>query len=209
MSTINLRISAVTWPLAIFGFLALSGTASAGVIMGLVNGNDCAGIFGESFDTCDVDESPVIAKFQDEDFGSIEINTEDFPTIDGSEWDFSGSGTLSGQFIYSPDDLLDPGIRFWAVKSGSQFKIHYIVPDDEELETTCTQNILNPNCLAQALVVPTDTALPWSTGTQMGISHITFYDTGNGDITRMPVPGTLALLALGGLSLAVRRRRTR
>lgn len=212
MSIIQRKGSPAAIVLSVLGFFAFAGTASAGLISGLVNGNDCAGVFGANFEECEIDESPVIIKFEGEGFSvSEEDINDDFTTIDGMEWDFEGSGSLSGQFVYDPDDDEDPGIRFFAVKTGlNQFNLHYSVPEVPEL-AGCVggATILSPTCVEAAEVLPTNTSIPWSTGTRMGISHITFYDTGGGDITRMPVPGTLTLLALGGLSLAVRRRKTR
>ena len=192
---------------AIFIFNA---TSYAGLISVNVDGNDCAGFFGQGFDNCNVfGQSPVIAKFGANDDGLLEgppqINSM-FPTVTGDEWSFTEGTGLSGTWKYNPDDADDPPIRFWAVKAANQFNFSYIVPAADHAFCSMAGNELTLACIIVALVLPTDTAIPWETGVQNVLSHITFYDSDGG---RVPAPGTMLLMALGGLALEMRRRQRR
>ena len=191
---------------AVFIFNA---TSYAGLISVNVADNDCAGFFGQGFDNCNVfGQSPVIAKFEANNDGLLEgapeINNL-FPTVTGGEWSFTEDTGLSGTWKYNPG-AGDPPIKFWAVKTSPQLNFSYMVPDADQAHCSTPGNELNIECITAALVLPTDTAIPWETGVQNVISHITFYDSDGG---RVPAPGTMLLMALGGLALGMRRRQRR
>ncbi len=198
------RISASFVGLALFAF---STAAHASLIEVVIDGNDCSGFFGSGFDNCNIfGESPSIAKFDEADVVAgggtpTDINAL-FPSITGSEWSFTGAGT-SGTWTYNPNDPEDPFIKFWAVKAGPSFNFAYFVPNANQ--AFCSLNPLALSCIQSATVIPTNQAIDWKTGVAQSISHITFYDTSR---SQAPVPGTLSLLALGGLALAARRKRT-
>ena len=178
-----------------------SGAANAGLILNQVQyeGSDCAGVFatGNGFDTCKVDGaeegSPIIIKFN----GDYSVNqiAYAFPTIDGSEWSFTGaSGGTSGTFTYNPD-ADDPAVRYWVVKAGNQFSLSYY-----------TNDVLGS--FDAAVQIPVGEAIEWTTGVRQGLSHFSFYDTGSG--SSVPAPGTFAILlvSLGMLGFTLRSRTT-
>lgn len=177
------------------GLSWLPTTASADFIR-TISGNDCSGVFGQSFGNCtipsqyDPDQSPVIIKFDRLNNGSFttEINTDLFPSIDGSEFSFSFTGNGStGTWTYTPGDD-DPIINFFVAKGGPNFNLF--------------SNLGDPN---------TDTWLTPNNGggNPAGLSHLTFYDGGITPPQEIPEPGTLALLGLGLLGFSALRRRSK
>jgi hypothetical protein len=142
--------------------------------------NDCAGVFGKSFDAWeDPNGSPVIAKW--------EVN---------SKFELAGTDTLADLFTLTYDDgstssgtweynqcATCVGVTSWVAKDGDGFRWFY-----------------QPNEPRVAL-----TSGSWNT-LGKGLSHITFYDSA---VAPVPVPAALPLLALGlgGLGFAARRQR--
>ena len=185
-------ISGFKKALVVAGLSAFSSIASADFIQ-TFEGNDCSGVFGQGFANCaipaniDPNETPIIIKF---DFDpttaeTIEINSALFPTIDGSEFDFSGTGP-TGTWTYTPG-AGDPGINFFVAKGGPGFNLFSNLGDpltDDWFTPT------NPN--NQQLY---------------GLSHLSFYDTdGGGDV---PEPTTLLLLGAGLFAAGFARRRAK
>lgn len=180
--------------------LAIPGAAQAVPlvqVMELLPGNDCSGYFNiglkNGFPNCRVDGSPSIIKF-DEDLDVDEVSVN-YPTIDGSEFSFSGLGASnsSGTWTYTPNDLgvgEDPAVRFWSAKAGNGFYLFYVTPG----------GVLNRS-LAESVTTGT-----WVTPSGKELSHITFYDTGDFPPV-VDEPATLVLLGLSLLGLGVARRR--
>ena len=184
-------IRGFTKALVVVGFSAFSSMASADFIQ-TFPGNDCSGVFGQGFANCkipaniDPNESPIIIKF---DFGpdgvTFEINSGLFPTIDGSEFnfDFSGDGA-TGTWTYTPG-AGDPGINFFVAKGGPDFNLF--------------SNLGDP--LSDDWFTPNNPG-----GNPAGLSHLSFYDTGGGQV---PEPTTLLLLGAGLFAAGFARRRVK
>ncbi len=95
-------------------------------------GNDCSGVFNRQtgFADCkipariDPNESPIIIKFDVGTGGGLtfEINSALFPTIDGSEFNFTGTGGASGTWTYTPG-AGDPVIHFFVAKGWTEFNL--------------------------------------------------------------------------------------
>jgi len=190
-------------------FAALS--ANSATVSRQFDGNDCSGYFGTGFDSCTIfvnsggetiELSPVIAKYE-EDLSLDEVNNTVFPTIDGTEFTFSNLGTdnSTGDFLYTKDDLFDPGTRYWATKASDGFILFWEVDDSAVAGGgVCdVADVFNLACLDAALEV---TSGSWTTIDDKELSHITFYDT-----AIIPVPAAVWLFgsALGLLGW-VRRR---
>jgi hypothetical protein len=170
---------------------------SATALLGVYDGNDCAGTFGQPFASCvapafdGYDRSPVIAKY-DLDDDAWEFNTALFPGIDETAWDIdinAGNDGRTGSFTYTLLNANYPGITSFVVKAGNGFAWFGPVGAPAGNVQTGSWDI------------STITALG-------GFSHITFYD--NGDSYQMPEPTALALLgvALVGAGVARRKRRS-
>jgi hypothetical protein len=165
------------------GLGAFSSIASAAFI-GTFPGNDCSGLFGQGFENCkipadiDPNESPIIIKFNIG--GETEINSDLFPTIDGSEFAFTGTGGSSGTWTYTPG-AGDPTINFFVAKGGPDFNLFNTLAPDSPLFGN------------------------WFTPGGAGLSHIDFYDTDGGG--QVPEPATLLLLGAGLFAAGFARRR--
>jgi hypothetical protein len=175
------------------GFSAFSSIASAALI-GSIEGNDCAGVFGQPFAACsipaniDPNETPIIIKFDyNADLGtfSTEINSALFPTIDATEFsfEFRGSGG-TGTWQYTPGPG-DPAINFFVAKGGNFFNLF--------------SNLGDPNADTwQTPLNPANNGL-------FGLSHLSFYDTDGGG--QVPEPTTLLLIGAGLFAASFARRR--
>jgi len=204
----KLIVSAVA---AVLGLAAMQ--ANSATVSRAFAGNDCSGYFGQGFESCTIfvnDEgetielSPVIAKFEsDEGLVLDDLNTALYPSVDGSEFSFSNTsaGNDSGDWAYAPG-VDDPGVRYWATKSGDGFLLTWEVADaDLEAGGVCdVADVYVLGCLDAALI---QTSGSWATEGQE-LSHITFYDT-----AVIPVPAAFWLFgsALGFLGWSRRKAR--
>ena len=73
-------------------------------------------MFGQGFENCAVNGSPIIVKyeFDDDELDNIEINTSAYPTIDGFEFD--GTVGSVGEWEYT-QGAGDPDVRYWVAKA--------------------------------------------------------------------------------------------
>ncbi|MGH8714207.1 MAG: PEP-CTERM sorting domain-containing protein [Casimicrobiaceae bacterium] len=161
-----------------------------------IDGNDCAGVFGQGFENCkvpeiyDTNQSPVIIKFDYDDNGDLSdtsINSGLFPTITGTEFSiiFGAGGSGIGTWTYTPG-AGDPAIHFFVAKGGP-------------LGFNLFSNLGDAN--SDSYYTPDTPA-----GKPAGLSHITFYDSG-GPLNQVPEPAPLALLGVGALALLTSYRR--
>ncbi len=182
-------------------FPATSGLITVGFDDGPPPPNDCPGEFetGQGFESCEVNGSPVIAKYNAD--GTVDdINEDDFPSIDGSEFTLLPDDGSAGSWTYTQGQD-DPQVRYWSAKGGNQgFNLFYYVPDEYDAE--CAGSF-ESSCLDRALARFSGEYFTPSGG----LSHLTFYDT-EGEVS-VPEPGTLALLGVGLLGIAGASRRRR
>jgi hypothetical protein len=147
--------------------------------------NDCSGLFGQGFDDCTFNSSPIVIKFGTD--GEIEINSI-FPSISGSEFSFNpdlDENLSSGTWTYTPNDIDDPVLRYWVAKAADGFNLFWDGTADPASATSQTSN-------------------QWWTPDGQGLSHLSFYDTGG---RQVPAPSTLMLLGTALVGVAVVRRR--
>lgn len=178
------------------------------------DGNDCSGYFGSGFSSCQIffgdnndriEISPVIAKYDIEDKGTAddetEFNTDKFPSFDGTEIKYD----LKDQdWTYTPGEN-DPGIRYVAAKGGDYFNLLWYV-DADTVGSTC-DNPFSLACLNLAQAVEQGnwtTPLNPTNDKPFGLSHLTFYDSVPPKL--VTEPGSLGMIALGLLGLVLVRR---
>ncbi len=179
--------------------LLAGSVAYAGLITVDYDGNDCSGVFGQGFENCEINGSPIIAKYDNED-GSVEINSI-FPSVDGSEFTFDGTSTGSWSYTQGADD---PDVRYWVAVGGPNFRLHYMVADANDAMCAGSASAI---CLDLALVVTGgDYSTPINPNNQRpyGLSHLSFYDTMG---TTVPEPSSIALVLMGLAGLGLARRR--
>jgi len=167
--------------------------ATASTLLGYFTGqgnlaNDCAGVFGTppncvaSYtdpDTGDVllEPTPLIAKI---DYpGGVTLGN--FASITGNEFTVTFNSDGSGSWTYNPVGD-DPEVTAFVIKDGNGFWLF----GSSGLTGSWTKD--------------------QQQGGQ-GVSHITFYDGGEGPPFEVPEPAALGLLGLGLASMALVRRR--
>jgi len=184
------------WSLVLLGIAGAPLAANADSIpvgdlflqqMPVSGSNDCAGDLGNP-PNCSVNGSPLVAKYN-WDEGEYEFIEGGFDSIDGSEFDLSTGDAGTGTWVYNPGDD-DPAVRYWSVKAGNGYIIYWLTAAED-------------GGIDDAVVVPTGVELPWITPDEKDLSHISFYDSG---AVVVPEPGTLVLLGLGLLGIALGRR---
>jgi hypothetical protein len=204
-----LKVSAIALALGVVPILA-----QASVLIGTVEGNDCAGALGtppncaapvydaDGKAVLDDDEkqvlSPLIAKFDlfgedDEEcktlLGDFCFTPGTFSSIDGSEFAFSftdsGNEGKTGFWTYTPGTG-DPEIVMFTAKGGSRYNLYVNTGGNSDTWTMPTNN----------------------GGNAAGFSHMSFYDTG-GRVPpeEIPEPALLLLFGVGAIGLALARRR--
>ena len=210
-------IAALTATASYAGTIVIGGT-TYGLQNAFYAGMDCPGVFTPvgatgGFGSCVAYGSPVVAKFNTSDgalgFLAPDLNTGVYPSIEATDFSLTIESSQNGTFIYQPDDLTDPALRFWTTKAGNDFYLWWLTPADASGDAALPQN---------ALVIPMFEEIDWITNQNNGLSHITFYNTGRhedggggddggGEDGSSPEPATLALFGLGLVAAGRRLRR--
>lgn len=205
-------------------------TAEAALIKLSFDGNDCTGALGTD-PKCSFNKSPQILKYDTEE-KKLSVGPE-FPTIDGSEFEFSTDGTIwvglsglsdsgwgTGYWRYTPGEG-DPEapVRYWSAKAGRYFNVFFQVPSDAvDAGGACETDDDKYTAACQDLALNVLTG-NWISPTGNSLSHILFLDTGGppangngngggpGNGNGVPEPATLGLIGLGMLALGALRRR--
>jgi len=164
----------------------LSAPAQA-ALLATIDGNDCPNVFGDGgFSTCKIPElydpkqSPVIAKY-DFDTKQWDFNLALFPNLSAANftWVLGDSEGKTGTWTYIPG-AGDPLVTFYVAKASNKFNLY--------------SNDGDPNSGI------------WATPENKGISHLTWYDTGD-ESSVVPLPAAAWLLLSGLLGLGALGRR--
>jgi hypothetical protein len=172
------------------------------VFAGTFGGNDCAGELGANFADCEFEDSPIIAKIDYNDDGSVkktEVNTGEFPGFDLGWITVTGSDGSSGTWEYDPGPD-GPGITAFVAKGGNYFNLFYTV-DFEPFFGGSAVNWFTPK---QCGGGPNGSNSP----NFCGLSHLSFYDS-EGGTPKIPLPAAawLMLAGIGGLGAVALRRK--
>jgi len=138
-------------------------------LTGTASGNECG---AGGFSNCSFNGSPSIIKFGESGTLAVLDKNTNFPSIDGSEFQFTNLGTnnQSGTWTYTPG-AGDPGITAFIVFAGN------------------VQNQYTGSGLTGS----------WTTPSNKDLSHITFFDTAIVPLpAALPLLGT-GLLGLWGI----------
>lgn len=164
-----------------------------------VDGNDCAGVYGQGFSTCVLpadpangiaNDTPIVVKFNFGNDGNVtllELNPA-YSSIDGSEFSFdfgTDGNTGTGTWTYAPG-AGDPSLTAFVAKGGNSFNLFSTEGNRSDV----------------AYYTPVN-----GSGGPAGLSHLSFYDSG--DEFQVPEPGTLVLLGLGLIGIVVVLRRNK
>jgi hypothetical protein len=173
---------------AMFGGTSAQAVTVKVTEMFVQSGNDCSGLFGQSFNNCvDPDGSPVLAK-TDSSGKVVETNTQ-YPNILGSMFTvkFDDASKSSGTWVYDPGTCSTcKVVTSWVVKAGSGSFLWFHTDPKTAIYSG-----------------------DWYSKGGKEMSHITFYDTQATFSSPIPVPASLPLMLTGLAAIGLWRRRTR